>query len=160
MWIHGPQETIANTSALIIMPAAALPASAGGSNAPRPARGLASVRAPDGSTYDTIDAAFVRMMIVHHGQTIELAALATDRAAAPELRALAARISAEQTPEIEPLRAWLRERLLADADPTHDHATMPGRQTDTDTAAVAELANEMAVEQGSEIRRMEQIRVG
>ncbi len=26
--------------------------------------------------------------------------------------------------------------------------------------AVAELANEMAVEQGSEIRRMEQIRVG
>jgi hypothetical protein len=71
--------------------------------------------------------------------------------------ALAARISAEQTPQIERLRAWPRERLLAEADPTHDHATMPGRQTDTDTA---ELANEMAVEQGSEIRRMEQIRVG
>jgi uncharacterized protein (DUF305 family) len=154
------------------------------------------VRAPDGSTYNSLDVTFVRMMIVHHAQAIEMAKLAPERAADDGLRALAARISAAQGPEITSLRRWLQDRRLTETDPAHDHRTMPGMQTAADldalTAArgaafdrrfvammtahhrgaiqmvrdvldggtdqvLAEMANEMAVEQGSEIRRMVQL---
>lgn len=154
------------------------------------------VRAPDGSTYNTIDVAFVQMMIAHHTQAIEMAALAPDRAGGTTLRALAARISAAQGPEISWLKRWLEERGQPASDPQHDHGTMPGMQTPADLSALAaargrdfdrrfvammtahhqgairmagdvltggsdellrETANEMAVEQGSEIRRMQQL---
>ncbi|MET8151047.1 DUF305 domain-containing protein [Actinoplanes sp. NPDC049668] len=149
-----------------------------------------------GSTYNTIDVTFVQMMIVHHEQALEMAALAPERAGDTGLRNLAARISAAQGPEIVWLRRWLADRKLAEAGAAHDHSTMPGMQTPADLAALAgargaefdrrfiammtahhkgaiqmagdvlaggtdqtlyELANEMAVEQGSEIRRMEQL---
>jgi uncharacterized protein (DUF305 family) len=151
------------------------------------------VRAPDGSAYNSIDVAFVQMMIAHHEQALTMAALAAGRAGDPRVAAVAQRIRAAQAPEIARLRAWLRERGLGDTDPRHDHATMPGMQDDTAMAAleaatgadfdrrfvtmmsahhrgavemagdvlgggtdqgVSELANELAVEQGSEIRRM------
>lgn len=95
------------------------------------------VRAPDGSTYNGIDTAFVRMMIAHHGQAIAMADLAPERAADAGVRALAARISAAQRPEIDVLRAWLQSRELPETDPAHDHSTMPGMQTDADLAALA-----------------------
>ncbi len=156
------------------------------------------VRAPDGSTYNSIDATFVQMMIAHHQQAVTMADLAPGRAANPQLAALAARISAAQKPEITVLRSWLKQRRLPESDPAHDHATMPGMQTDAAVAALtaasgadfdrrfvammtahhtgaqqmagdvlrggtdvllSEMANEMAVEQGSEIRRMEQLGV-
>jgi uncharacterized protein (DUF305 family) len=157
------------------------------------------VRAPDGSTYNTVDATFVRMMIVHHGQAVRMADLAADRAGSPAMRALAMRISAAQKPEIAVLRAWLQARRLDETDPGHDHATMPGMQSEAEVNALAaargaafdelfvammtehhegairmagdvlvggsdqslnEMANEMAVEQGSEIRRMRQLGAG
>jgi uncharacterized protein (DUF305 family) len=154
------------------------------------------VRAPDGSTYNTIDVAFVQMMIVHHTQAIEMADLAPERAGGSGLRALAARISAAQGPEITWLKRWLQDRKLPATDPGHNHSTMPGMQSPADLAALGaargadfdrkfvammtahhkgaiqmagdvlgggsdevlrETANEMAVEQGSEIRRLEQL---
>lgn len=157
------------------------------------------VKAPDGSTYNLIDATFVRMMIAHHRQAIEMADLAPGRAANPELLALAERISAAQKPEIDVMRAWLADRKLAEGEGGHDHTTMPGMQSPQAVAALTaargadfdrrfvemmtvhhegarqmaadvlrggsdqtlnELANEMSVEQGSEIVRMEQLNVG
>lgn len=157
------------------------------------------VRAPDGSTYNPIDTAFVQLMIVHHGQAIEMAKLAPQRAADAQLRALADRIRAAQAPEVAWMRGWLRDRKLPADDPTHDHRTMPGMQSDAAMTALAgltgaafdsefvrmmsdhhrgaiqmagdvlgggedpvlrEIANEMAVEQGSEIRRMHQLSAG
>jgi uncharacterized protein (DUF305 family) len=157
------------------------------------------VRAPDGSTYNTIDTAFVQMMIVHHGQAITMADLAAGRAADPGVRALGMRISAAQGPEIDWLRAWLRQRGLPESDSGHDHSGMPGMQSPAELASLAsargadfdhrfvammtahhrgalrmtgdvlaggtdlsihETANEMAVEQGSEIRRMAQLELG
>jgi uncharacterized protein (DUF305 family) len=154
------------------------------------------VRAPDGSTYNKIDVTFVQMMIVHHTQAVEMARLAPERAGGTGLRALAARMEAAQAPEINWLKQWLQARKLPDADPRHDHSTMPGMQSPADLAALAaakgadfdrkfitmmtahhrgalqmagdvlaggtdqalhEAANEMAVEQGSEIRRMAQL---
>lgn len=95
------------------------------------------VRAPDGSTYNSVDATFVRMMIAHHTQAIAMADLAPGRAANTGVRSLAARISAAQRPEIDVLRAWLQARELPETDPAHDHSTMPGMQTEANMAALA-----------------------
>jgi uncharacterized protein (DUF305 family) len=125
-----------------------------------------------------------------------MAELAPERAGGTGLRALAARISAAQGPEITWLKRWLQDRKLPATDPGHDHSTMPGMQSPADLAALTaargadfdrkfvammtahhkgaiqmagdvlgggsdevlrETANEMAVEQGSEIRRLEQL---
>ena len=154
------------------------------------------VRMPDGQVYNAVDVAFVQMMIVHHQQAVQMADLAPGRAGNKQLGALADRISAAQKPEISVLRQWLTDRQLPETDPNHDHATMPGMQTDAAMASLtaakgaefdrkfadmmtvhhkgaqqmaldvirggidqllSEQANEMAVEQGAEIRRMEQI---
>ena len=156
------------------------------------------VKAPDGSTYNLIDKTFVQMMIVHHRQAVEMADLAAGRAADPELKSLAARISAAQKPEIDVLLAWLSARKLPEADTAHDHSTMPGMQSPEKVAALgaargadfdrrfvemmtahhqgarqmaddvlrggsdlmlSEMAGEMSVEQGSEIRRMQELAV-
>ncbi len=157
------------------------------------------VKAVEPPVYNGVDTTFVQMMIVHHAQAIRMADLAAERAANPQLKALAARISLAQKPEIDVLRAWLKGRGLPESDPAHDHATMPGMQTDAALAELtaargadfdrrfvammtahhrgaqqmagdvlrggsdqmlSEMANEMAVEQVSEIRRMAQLGVG
>ncbi|MDY7087822.1 MAG: DUF305 domain-containing protein [Actinomycetota bacterium] len=157
------------------------------------------VKAPDGSTFNSIDTTFVQMMIVHHEQAITMANLAPGRAGNGKLAALAERISAAQPFEINFLRTWLKERGLPENDPRHDHAAMPGMQSEADMGALAaasgaafdtrfatmmtdhhrgamrmagdvikggsdeklrEIANEMAVEQGSEIRRLRQVTAG
>ena len=98
-----------------------------------------NVQAPDGSTYNTIDTAFVQMMIVHHGQAIEMSKLAPERAGDPGLKALAERIGAAQAPEVAFMKSWLQARRLPDDDPNHDHSTMPGMQTPADMTALAGL---------------------
>lgn len=87
------------------------------------------VAAPDGSRYNSLDAWFVRMMIRHHQQALEMAALAPSRAGNPQVRAVAERIAVAQGPEIAVLRAWLKERGIAEAGEKgvpHDHGTMRG----------------------------------
>lgn len=95
------------------------------------------IEAPDGSVYNGVDVWFVRMMIPHHEQAVELAALAPDRAASPQLRALAERISVAQPAEIAVLRAWLRARGLAEATDDHARAAMPGMQLPSAIRALA-----------------------
>jgi uncharacterized protein (DUF305 family) len=59
--------------------------------------------------HNDADVAFAQMMIPHHGQAIEMAALAPDRAESPQIRDLAARIQGAQDPEIELMTGWLEE---------------------------------------------------
>jgi len=94
--------------------------------------------APD--AWSTADVEFAGMMIPHHAQALEMSKLAPERAQNPKVKAMAARIEAEQGPEIEIFQAWLRDRgqEVPPADWTahqHDHsgsgsgmdpATMPG----------------------------------
>ncbi|MET0414504.1 MAG: DUF305 domain-containing protein [Actinoplanes sp.] len=94
------------------------------------------VPGPDGSTFSTIDVTFVQMMIVHHAQAVEMADLAPQRAGSATLRALAARISAAQKPEMAYLRGWLSQRQQSE-NAGHDHSTMPGMQSAADMAALA-----------------------
>ncbi|MFR9777922.1 DUF305 domain-containing protein [Micromonospora sp. MS34] len=87
------------------------------------------VRDPAPPRYSSLDVWFVQMMIPHHQQALEMAALAPQRAADPRVRAVADRIRAAQGPEIGLLRGWLSERGLPAEVPGHDHGSMRGMQT-------------------------------
>ncbi|MEU8237582.1 DUF305 domain-containing protein [Actinoplanes missouriensis] len=154
------------------------------------------VKAPDGSAYNSIDVAYVQMMIAHHQQAVEMADLAPSRAGNAALKRLAERISVGQKLEIDYLKSWLKDRNQPDSDPSHDHSTMPGGQSPEKVAALtaatgaafdrqfvammsehhkgaqqmaadllrsgmderlSELANESAVEQVAEVRRMAEL---
>ena len=156
------------------------------------------VRAPDGSTYNSIDVAYAQMMIAHHAQAIAMAGLAPGRSGSTALQALAGRISAAQQPEVDVLRSWLRDRGKPDSTPGHDHSGMPGMQSEAAISALtaargadfdrrfvtmmiahhrgaqqmagdllrggsdlrlSEMANETAVEQGSEINRLNDLKI-
>ncbi len=56
------------------------------------------------------DVAFMRGMIMHHAQAVEMTALIGSRTENQELRALGARISSSQTDEIKFMKRWLAER--------------------------------------------------
>lgn len=94
--------------------------------------------APDGTLYNAADTFFMRMMIPHHGQALEMAALAEDRAGHPQIRAVAERITAVQKSEIKVFRAWLKARNLAEDEEGHSHAGMRGMQP---PAAIQGLAS-------------------
>jgi len=96
------------------------------------------ITAPDRTRYNSLDVTFVRMMIPHHEQALELAALAPSRVRDPQVRAIAERIRVAQGPEISVLRAWLAERGEADRPGGgHDHATMPGMASPQALSALA-----------------------
>ncbi|WP_433828700.1 DUF305 domain-containing protein [Actinoplanes sp. CA-015351] len=156
------------------------------------------VKAPDGTAYNSIDVAYVQMMIAHHDQAVAMADLAPGRAGNSALKRLAERISVGQKLEVDYLKSWLKDRNQPESDPGHDHSTMPGGQSPEKIAALtaatgagfdrlfvsmmtehhkgaqqmagdllksgvderlSELANESAVEQISEIRRMAQLEI-
>ncbi len=66
-----------------------------------------SVSTAQPAGFNADDHAFATNMIPHHEQAIELAAMAPTRSTDPALIALAAKISAEQEPEIRALRVFL-----------------------------------------------------
>lgn len=68
-----------------------------------------SGQAPKQPRFNDADVLFAQSMIPHHRQALEMAELALDRAARPEVRTLAEEIRAAQDPEITTLRAMLAE---------------------------------------------------
>ncbi|NHC46587.1 DUF305 domain-containing protein [Motilibacter aurantiacus] len=102
----GPEATAAQPT-----PAAAAPSGPPAIQPGRPGEpnttGSPSI-APD--TWSTADIEFASMMIPHHAQALEMSRLAPDRAQSPKVKAMAARIEAEQEPEIELFQAYLQER--------------------------------------------------
>lgn len=95
--------------------------------------------APDGNLYNAADTFFMRMMIPHHAQALEMTALAEDRAGHPQIRAVASRITAAQQPEIAVFRAWLKARNLSEQQDGHNHAGMRGMQPPEAIKALAGL---------------------
>lgn len=55
------------------------------------------------------DIMFAQMMIPHHQQAVDMGTLAETRALSPEVKALAAKIKAEQAPEIVQMKGWLSD---------------------------------------------------
>lgn len=107
-------------------PPVIVPGRPGESAVVRPAQEVRDAGPP---RYNTMDAWFVRMMIPHHIQALQMAALAPDRAGDPRVRAFAERIRTSQAPEIGMMRGWLDTRGLALEVTGHDHGTMRGMQS-------------------------------
>ncbi|GAB3179329.1 uncharacterized protein (DUF305 family) [Micromonospora palomenae] len=107
-------------------PSVIVPGRPGESAVARPA---AEVRDTASPSYNSLDVWFVRMMIPHHEQALEMAELAEGRAASPQIRAVADRIRGTQRPEIGMMRGWLSARGLPAEVPGHDHGTMRGMQS-------------------------------
>jgi uncharacterized protein (DUF305 family) len=91
----------------------------------------------DEDEWNHADAAFMQMMVPHHGQALVMAQLAEVRAHSPAVQALARRIRGAQGPEIIMMAAWLDERGIdvpnaaekpGDDHGAHGHSGMQGMQ--------------------------------
>jgi uncharacterized protein (DUF305 family) len=74
------------------------------------------------TSYSPDDAQFMRDMIPHHHQALEMAALVADRTNNPDLIAAAGRIDAAQGDEIAFMQGWLAERGEPVPEPDAHHA--------------------------------------
>jgi len=88
--------------------------------------------------YTTDDVAFMRNMIPHHQQALEMSLLAESRTNSPDIVEAAGRIKASQDDEIAFMTEWLASRGEADtATEAHAHA-MRGMATAEQLASLAE----------------------
>jgi uncharacterized protein (DUF305 family) len=62
------------------------------------------------------DIAFMRGMIMHHGQAVEMTALMTSRTHNQDLLSLGKRISISQTDEMDFMKRWLADRGISISD--------------------------------------------
>lgn len=79
---------------------------------------------PAAAGHNDADVTFAQQMIPHHRQAVEMAALAGERATAPQVRDLAADIEAAQEPEIETMTGWLEAWGEEVPDPAMDDEGM------------------------------------
>ena len=123
------------------------------SPAPAPAPAAApAARADTGARrYTAADVRFMRGMIAHHAQALEMTALVPTRSTREDLRLLARRIEVSQRDEIASMRRWLQDRGEAapPADSMHaahagmagmQHEMMPGMLTPQELARLAAAA--------------------
>jgi uncharacterized protein (DUF305 family) len=95
---------------------------------------------PVSPTHNDADVAFAQMMIVHHRDAIEMAEMAPERSADPEVLALAGAIAAAQGPEIDVMTGWLQDwgaEVPVDGSPMQpmEHGdVMPGAMSDAQMA--------------------------
>lgn len=82
----------------------------------------------------SMDIMFAQMMIPHHQQAVDMGTLAETRALSPDVKALAATIKDEQSPEIEQMKAWL-SAANAPLEMGHDMG-MDGMLSDADMTAL------------------------
>ncbi|WP_326648238.1 MULTISPECIES: DUF305 domain-containing protein [unclassified Streptomyces] len=99
-----------------------------------PARTLSAEEAAKAAPDDTPNAAdfsYAHMMITHHGQALQMTALAPERAGSTQVKRLAERISAAQKPEMAAMQGWLKNNGGAKGKSGHDHGqgAMPGMAT-------------------------------
>lgn len=72
------------------------------------------------------DADFMRNMILHHEQALQMAALVKARSSNDRIISLARRIAVSQESEIALMQGWLSEQQEPLADSMHHHHGMPG----------------------------------
>ena len=93
------------------------------------------------ASYVAADADFMRNMIGHHGQAIEMVHLVPDRSTSETIANLARRIDESQVFEIGLMQRWLEARGEPTAVP-HDMAGMAGMATPEQMAELADAENE------------------
>jgi uncharacterized protein (DUF305 family) len=95
--------------------------------ASRTLQGAEASRIAD-NRYSDDDVKFMRDMILHHAQAVEMANLVQERTNTQAIRDIAGRINASQADEIEFMRGWLTERGEAAPNPaaSMDHSGHAG----------------------------------
>jgi len=88
---------------------------------PAPASSVAAAT-PAEAEHNDADVFFTQNMIVHHQGAIAMARLAASRSSTTQVKDLAARVEAAQSPEITQMREWLRTW----GEPATPDATMTG----------------------------------
>jgi uncharacterized protein (DUF305 family) len=76
---------------------------------------MSSSESSENSGFSGMDVMFAQMMIPHHQQAVEMSTLAESRSLNSEVLAIAAKIKAEQDPEINQMRRWLEAAGAKDA---------------------------------------------
>jgi uncharacterized protein (DUF305 family) len=79
-----------------------------GTNATTSPSSSATSSPPAAQVHNQADITFAQGMIPHHAQAIAMSKMAAQRAVSPQVKDLAARIQAEQQPEIDQLSGFLR----------------------------------------------------
>lgn len=94
------------------------------------------------SAHNSVDVEFAQMMIPHHEQAIEMAALVATRAGSGAVKSLATDIDGAQGPEITTMTGWLK----AWGQPTSHmggmhmgHGSMPGLMSNEDMSILKTL---------------------
>ncbi|MHA6288097.1 DUF305 domain-containing protein [Maricaulis sp. CAU 1757] len=151
----GPGDGEAGASARIIQPGAPGEASRAISAEQSLALGQ--------SRYVAADADFMRHMIVHHAQAVEMGQLAETRTDTERLLRMADRIARSQETEMAMMRTWLERRNEATAMPSHHSghamADMPEPAAPSETPLMpgmlspADMAR-LAASQGVEFDRL------
>lgn len=97
-----------------------------------PATSAPAASVAPGADHNDADVAFARDMIPHHAQAIEMAELASTRAADPKVKELAAAIEAAQDPEIQTMTGWLKGwgQQVPPSGHTGGHSSMPGMMSE------------------------------
>lgn len=122
---------------------------AGGSAGTSAAAAGAAAGTPAAGTHNDADVAFATGMIPHHAQAIQMADLAASRGSSGEIKELAARVKAAQTPEIDQLSGWLTgwgKPVPATGDSmdmdhgSGDHGGMVGMMSEQEMSALAAAA--------------------
>jgi uncharacterized protein (DUF305 family) len=100
--------------------------------------GQSASSVPASAPFNEADVQFLRIMIPHHQQAVEMASLAETRVSDPELKQIAAQIKAAQDPEIKTMTGWLKAWSQPTA-PSGAHnmsgaAGMPGMMSEAEMA--------------------------
>jgi uncharacterized protein (DUF305 family) len=88
-----------------------------------------SMIGPSGTqVFNDADVTFLQQMIMHHQQAIAMAKIAESRAKDPNVKQLASKIDAEQSPQIQTMTGWLRAwgKPVPTTTPGTMPSTMPG----------------------------------
>jgi uncharacterized protein (DUF305 family) len=72
------------------------------------------------------DAEFMRGMIMHHAQAVEMTALIASHTSNKDIRLLGSRISHTQSDEMDLMKRWLAARGESASAPMQGHMDMPG----------------------------------
>jgi len=114
--------------AVLVGCAPAAAASAGGSSVPASAH--------------PADVEFIRGMLHHHEQALEMTSLVADRTTSEQIRLLARRIDISQQDEIAMMQRWLESKGVP-VESEHTHAgSMPGMLTPEQMQALAAASGE------------------
>ncbi|WP_062428408.1 DUF305 domain-containing protein [Herbidospora daliensis] len=133
-----PRPVVAGSGPPVVLPGA--PGESGAVATPGQTLGV------DAEEVAAADVRFAEGMIGHHRQALEMTGLAPDRAADPQVKALAVRITAAQQPEIGVLSGWLT-RLGREIPAGHSHTTGYGM------ASLAEM-NDLRAARGEAFDRL------